>query len=125
MGRIGRLLIPAGAAFAALMPAAALAVAADEDASSMRCYAADRQGAVFYSSAAYQGTASHADGDYFAFTAELTHRYRIDVDEESGACIADAAERGAGARIDAAWRPYRDGGKRRVDTGWRPERVRR
>lgn len=121
MGRMGRPLILAGAVLAGLM---LMAAAADEDAGAVRCYAADRQGAVFYSSAAYQGTASHADGDYFAFTAELTHRYRIDVDEESGACIADQAERGAGERIDAAWRPYRQGGKRRVDTGWKPERVR-
>lgn len=119
---MGRPLILAAAALAALMLTAA---AADEDPGAMRCYVADQAGAVFYSSAAYQGSASHADGDYFAFTAELTHRYRVDVDVESGACIAEAAERGAGARIDAAWRPYREGGKRRVDTGWRPERVRR
>lgn len=119
---MGRLLILAAAALAGPL---LMGAAEDDGAGMLRCYAADQQGQVFYSSAAYDGSASHADSDYFAFTAELTHRYRVRVDEESGSCIAEAAERGAGARIDAAWKPYREGGKRRVDTGWKPERARR
>ena len=94
------------------------------DASLVRCYATDVGGAVFYSSAAFPGEESHLDGDYLAFTAELRHRYRVDVDDDSGVCVAAADEKALKARIETAWTSYRNAEARRVDTGWKPDRVR-